>query len=80
MTNEAVTTPDPDHDLVDHLLVYRQVAGPVAETMTSLRADFIALGHRIVDEVPRTPDRTVALRKLHDACQGAITALALNQE
>ena len=70
---------DQDHELVDHLIAYRTVSGEVAEVMTSLRADFIALGHRIVDEVSRTPDRTVALRKLHDACQCAITALALNQ-
>jgi len=50
---------DPDHELVDHLLTYRQVRGDVADVMISLRADYIALGHRIVDEVPRTPDRTV---------------------
>lgn len=71
---------DPDHELVDHLLTYQQVRGDVADVMASLRADYIALGHRIVDEVPRCPDRTVALRKHHDACQGAIAALALNQE
>jgi hypothetical protein len=69
---------DPDHVLVDHLLAYRQPSEHDSEVMASLRQDFLRLGHRIVDEVPRSADRTVALRDLHRATMGAIAALALN--
>jgi uncharacterized membrane protein len=46
----------------------------------AIRAAFLDVGHLVVDRVPRTPDRTVALRKIHEACMASIAALALNQE
>lgn len=81
--SEVVTTtfpPDPDHELVDHLLTYRQpTSDDVVRRMEHLRGLFIELGHEIVDQVDRSPDRTVALRELHRACMATIAALALNQ-
>ena len=68
------------HDLVDHLITYRQPAAGVGEVMSSLRGDFLALGHRIVDETPAGPDQTVAIRKLHEAAMATIANLALNPE
>jgi len=72
---------DQDHDLVEHLIAYRAPSDP--ETVASfetIREVFKAAGHIVVDRVPRTPDRTVALRKIHEACMASIAALALNQE
>ncbi len=74
----AVDPLDPAHELVDHLLTHRQPDDAPSQVMADLRAAFIDLGHAIVDDVPRCPDRTVALRSLHRACMDAIAALALN--
>lgn len=74
-----VPAPDPDHELVDHLLTYRRPDEATAEVMAHLRERFISLGHEIVNGIPRCPDRTVALRSLHRACMDTIAALALNE-
>lgn len=79
----TMTTPDadPDHDLVDRLLTLHPPAdSDVAEKMDTIRGNFIDLGHTVVALVPRTPDRTVALRSIHRACMDSIAALACNQE
>lgn len=70
-----------DHGLVDHLLRYAkpEIEG-TTEIMEEIRADFIALGHKIVDQTPAGPDLTVALRDLHRACMSAIANIALNQD
>jgi hypothetical protein len=71
---------DPDHELVERLLtVHPPVSPHAAALMDALRADFKSLAHDIVNEVPRTPDRTIALRSLHRACMDTIVALACNQ-
>lgn len=80
MSNLTVTNQG-DHDLVDRLLTLHPPAnGDVAAAMDDLRQRFINLGHAVVDRVPRTPDRTVALRKIHEACMATIAAIACNQE
>ena len=71
---------DPDHELVGRLLRLHPPATPeVAELMDAIRGNFIDLGHTVVALVPRTPDRTVALRKIHEACMATIAAIACNQ-
>ena len=71
---------DPDHELVDRLLRLHPPATPeIGETMDAVRGNFIDLGHTVVALVPRTPDRTVALRKIHEACMATIAAIACNQ-
>lgn len=75
------TTPDPDHELVDRLLtVHPPADSDVAERMDAIRGNFIDRGHTVVALVPRTPDRTIALRSIHRACMDTIAALACNQE
>lgn len=75
------TAADPDHELVDRLLTLHSPATPeVAERMDTIRAGFLNLGHTVVELVPRTPDRTVAIRSIHRACQETIGALACNQD
>jgi hypothetical protein len=71
---------DIDHELVDRLLTLHPPATPeVAGLMDHLRGMFITLAHEVVDEVPRSADRTIALRSLHRACMDTIAALACNQ-
>ena len=71
---------DTDHDLVDRLLRLHPPRTPEgAETMDDLRKGFLDLAHEVVDRVPRTPDRTIALRSIHRACMDTIAALACNQ-
>lgn len=70
-----------DHELVDRLITLHPPKDEeVARRMDTIREAFLTIGHMVVDIVPRTPDRTVALRKIHDACQASIGALACNQE
>lgn len=72
---------DPDHDLVEHLISYRSPSGDeVTATFEAIRGVFKAAGHLLVERAPRTPDRTVALRKVHEACMASIACVALNQE
>lgn len=72
---------DQDHELVDHLISYAAPKAPgVGEMLDEMRTEFRAIGHALVDRAPRTPDRTVALRKIHEACMAAIAAVVLNQE
>lgn len=72
---------DQDHELVDRLIAHHPPAAPeVVNTMESLRGGFRSLAHEVVDAVPRTPDRTVALRSIHRACMDTIAALACNQD
>lgn len=72
---------DPDHDLVDRLLDLHPPSTPeVAATMDEMRGLFVAVAHRVVDVVPRSPDRTIAIRSIHRACMDSIAALACNQD
>lgn len=76
-TNDAVDT---DHEMVDRLIAHHPPASPdTVATFEYLREQFRAVAHDVVDRVPRTPDRTVALRKIHEACMASIGALACNQ-
>jgi len=84
MTVNTDTTPgytDPDHELVDRLLTLHPPRDPgIALTMDDLRDQFRALAHSVVERIPRTPDRTIALRSIHRACMDTIAALACNQD
>lgn len=73
-------TPDPDLDLVDRLFtLHPPQNAEVAEVMDDLRGEFIDLAHLVVATVPRTSDRTIALRSIHRACMDTIAAVACNQ-
>ena len=52
----------------------------VAATMDTVRSEFKALGHTLIDITPPGPDLTVALRALKDASQAAIGNIACNQD
>lgn len=81
MTTVYANPEDQDHELVDRLLTLHPPKGDgVAQQMDVIRSAFITAGHLVVERVPRTPDRTVALRKIHEACMASIAALACNQE
>lgn len=71
---------DPDHELVDRLVrLHPPRDADVAERMDTIRAAVLEMEHLVVDIVPRTPDRTVAIRAVRDAGQQVIGALACNQ-
>lgn len=73
---------DPDHDLVEHLISYKKL-DPGSETAAvceEFRELFKEIGHKLVREAKRTPDRTVAIREIHRACMTAIAALVLNAD
>jgi hypothetical protein len=70
-----------NHELVDRLLTLHPPASDeVGDRMDMVRAEFIDLGHLIVDSVPSGPDQTLAVRKLHEACMAAIAGIACNQD
>lgn len=72
---------DPDHEMVDRLLtLHPPVDEHVALQMDATRQQFIDLAHGVVGTVPRTPDRTIALRSIHRACMDTIAAIACNQD
>lgn len=72
---------DPDHFFVDRLFVLHPPKNElVADVMDKVRAIHSDLAHYIVEHVPRTADRTIALRSLHRACMDTIAAIACNQE
>lgn len=76
----AIPPQDPDFELVDRLFTLHPPSTPeIAGQMDSLRREFRILARYVVDAVPRTPDRTVALRSLHRACMDAMAAVACNQ-
>lgn len=82
MTIDTYAKPDDqDHELVEHLIAYKApTSDEVIASFETIREVFKAAGHIVVDRVPRTPDRTVALRSIHRACMDSIAALACNQE
>lgn len=68
------------HSLVDHLMTYRKPETPtVVDSMDLVRGLYINLGHNLADELPPGPEKTIAIRKLHEALMAAIACLALNQ-
>lgn len=78
---ENVPAEDPDYDLVKRLFtLHPPSTDDVALDMDDTRAHFTKLANFIVETVPRTPDRTIALRSLHRACMDTIAAIACNQE
>jgi hypothetical protein len=73
-------TVDPDVELVDRLFTLHPPATPdVGALMDVIRADFRRLADAVVQTVPRTPDRTIALRSIHRACMDTIASVACNQ-
>lgn len=80
MTTVYAHPEDQDHELVEHLISHRPpLSDDVVVSFEAIREVFRAAGHLVVDRVPCTEDRTVALRKIHEACMASIAALALNQ-
>lgn len=79
--SDLVPPADPDYELVDRLFVLHPPATTdVAHLMDDVRYRYIHLANDAVRLVPRTPDRTIALRSLHRACMDMIAAIACNQE
>ena len=75
------TPPVIDHDLVNRLFTLHPPKSiSVEANMDMFREKFIDLGHEIVTHIPRTPDRTIAIRSLHRACMDVIAAIACNQD
>lgn len=71
---------DPDFQLVNRLFTLHPPSTPdVAQLMDFLRGEFLDLADQVVLTVPRTPDRTIALRSIHRACMDTIAAVACNQ-
>jgi hypothetical protein len=71
---------DQDHDLVDRLVrLHPPRDADVAERMDVIRAAVLAVEHLVVDIIPRSADRTVAIRAIRQGGQEAIGALACNQ-
>lgn len=72
--------PDPDFELVERLFTLHPPAtSEIADQMDSLRREFRILARYVVAGVPRTADRTIALRSIHRACMDTIAAVACNQ-
>jgi hypothetical protein len=70
-----------DHELVDRLLeLHPPKDKNVAALMDEFRADFIDVTHLVVDMVPRSDERTIAIRSIHRACMDTIAAIACNQD
>jgi hypothetical protein len=69
-----------DHELVDHLVSYKRLdpGSDVAGDCEELREAFKRAGHLLVNVAPRTLDRTVAIRKIHEAAMASIASLVLN--
>ena len=71
---------DLDHELVDRLVrLHPPRDAGVAARMDAIRQAVLELEHLVVDIIPRTPDRTVAIRAIRQGGQEAIGALACNQ-
>lgn len=72
---------DPDHEFVDRLITLHPPRdADIVERMDTIRAAVLELAHLVVRVVPRSADRTVAIRAIHQAGQQAIGALACNQQ
>lgn len=82
--NENTQAPvevDPDFILIDRLFTLHPPMNQGAgELMDDVRQRYILLADLIVQRVPRTPDRTIALRSLHRACMDTIASIACNQD
>lgn len=79
MTTNAAPQ-DPDLELVNRLFtLHPPLTREVAELMDFLRGEFTDLAEQVVLNVPRTSDRTLAIRSLHRACMDAMAAVACNQ-
>jgi hypothetical protein len=72
---------DPDHALVEKLFpLHPPKDDHVRGLMQHHRDSFMSRADAVVRSVPRSPERTIALRKIHEASQAVITAIAVNQE
>lgn len=71
-----------DHELVNHLVDYKRLdpESEIAHHCEELREIFKMAGHFLVNKAKRSPDRTVAIRKIHDAAMSSIAALVLNAD
>jgi hypothetical protein len=66
--------------MVDRLLpLHPPRDSDIADRLDHIRQRFRTIAHEVVDIVPRTPDRTLALRAIHRASQETIGSLASNQ-
>lgn len=80
-TTQAAIPVDPDFTLIDRLFTLHPPANATAsELMDGVRQEYTLLATLIVQIIPRTPDRTIALRSLHRACMDTIASIACNQD
>lgn len=69
-------TPHDPHELFERIMPLRSPSSPaMVADLDRVRGAFVALGHELADVLPPGPDQTIAVRKLHEACQAAITAI-----
>lgn len=69
MSNQPPTTPTPDH--IEQFFAFAQLPPHLQE----VSRPFGELADRLVQSIPRNPERTVALRKLLEAKDAAVRAL-----
>lgn len=75
------TDPTRGHGLVTRLLtLHPPKDAETGDRLDAIRGNFIELGHTIVALTPEGPDQTIAIRKLHEACQAAIATVVCNQD
>jgi len=68
------------HELVEHLFpLYDGRTGEVAEKLDMIREEYTTLAHMVADVSVISPDQTLAIRKLHEACQAAIFAVVAHE-
>lgn len=73
-------TNDPDVELVDRIFpLHPPINEDIGNLMSSFRGRFYELARDVVHQIPRSPERTLAIRKIHDASQSTITSIATNQ-
>lgn len=69
---------DPDHAMIERLITYVKPDDDVLQVLEQLREDFKNIAHFLVDMAPRTPERTLAIRAIHRACQESIFAVIVD--
>jgi hypothetical protein len=80
MSDVEVTANYLDSVMVERLFtLHPPKDAEVEKRMNELRARFKDLALVVLAQVPRTPDRTIAIRSIHRACMDTIAAVACNQ-
>ena len=64
---------------IENWFTYHPPKGDQIDRYQVIREEFKALAHTVADLTPVSPDQTVALRKLREACMAANQAIACNE-